>query len=71
MHFYIQNSTLIARITGITIEEELLNDDEEYLMLYLTRKTTRYAGGGVIKRHMMPDHVHMLAVPPNISEICT
>lgn len=26
MHFYIQNSTLIARITGITIEEELLND---------------------------------------------
>ncbi len=40
-------------------------------MLDLTRKTTRYAGGGVIKRHMMPDHVHMLAVPPNISEICT
>ncbi|ROR25863.1 surfactin family lipopeptide synthetase A [Mobilisporobacter senegalensis] len=26
MHFYIQNSTLIARITGITIEEELVKD---------------------------------------------
>ncbi len=33
-------------------------------MLDLTRKTTRYAGGGVIKRHMMPDHVHMLRSHP-------